>query len=200
MPIPPSLLALFLATGAHADTLVIQKNSSYNIYAWVDGQPQGRIKGKRQIQIELAPGPHEVWITADEAGTVTTCHGLVTVAGSTLIAARDAACDGLTPGYPTQGSFLRGALATLSIEREQTTWLQVNDEPVVALDAGSVELNLLPGAHTIALFEDEAMTRPVAEGQLEIAAGLRVPIHCGSEGCEGWGATPAAIEADLATP
>ncbi len=200
MPIPLCLLPLFLATGAHADTLVIQKNNSYNIYAWVDGQPQGRIKGKRQVQVEVEPGPHEVWIAADAGGTVTTCHGLVTVEGTTLIAARDTACDGLAAGYPAQGSFLRGALATLTIEREQTTWLRVDAEPVVALPIGRVELNLLAGTHTIALFEDEAMASAVDEGQLEIEGGLHVPIRCDSAGCEGWDTTPVPPEAGQATP
>ncbi len=200
MPILPSLLAILISTAAHADTLIIQKNSSYNIYAWVDGQPQGRIKGKRQVHVELASGPHEVWIAADEAGTVTTCHGLATVQGTTLIAARDGACDGLAAGYPDQGSLFGGALVALSVEGGQATWLRVDAEPLVAMPSGSVELNLLPGAHTLALFLDEAAASPLAEGQLELPVGHRVSIRCSAAGCEGWGDTPEAVEGAPETP
>jgi hypothetical protein len=195
-----SLLALSLSPSAAADTLTIQKSGPFAVYAWVDGQPAGRIKGKKLLYIDVPAGEHEVWIATEDTGTVTSCHGLITVQGNALVAARSQSCDGLADGFPATGGFFRGTMASMAMDTTNDTWLTVNGGPALVLPAIPLELNLAPGAHSLVLYSDEALSTVLAEGAVELGAGQRISIACTDAGCEGWDTTAPAIEASVPAP
>jgi hypothetical protein len=194
MIIAASLLSILLTPTADADTIVIQKNGPFMVYAWVDGQPKGKIKGKKMLHLEVPAGEHEVWIAAEETGTVTTCHGMITVQGSALVAARGQSCDGLSDGYPAEGSLFAGSLLALDMSAGSVAWISVDGGPGLVLPAIPLELNLTPGAHSLVLYGDEELSAVLAEGAVDLSAGQRAAVVCSAAGCEGWDAAATAIE------
>jgi len=181
------LLALLFAPTADAGRLIFEKKSPFTVYVWVDGEPLGKIKGKRQHNIELADGEHEIWVAADEAGYLTSCHGMFTLMGSTLVVARNDTCDGVTPGHPATHGYSRGAVVALTSDPGLVAWISIDGADAVALPTIPLELNLAPGGHDIVLYADEAAATVVAQGRMELLAGQPLALACSAQGCEGWG-------------
>lgn len=194
MIITASLLVILLTPTADADTIVIQKSGNFTVHAWVDGQSEGKIKGKKMLHIDVPAGEHEIWIATEDTGTVTTCHGLITVQGSALVAARSQTCDGLTEGYPAEGSFWAGSMVALDMSAGSDAWLTVDGGPALVLPAIPLELNLAPGAHSLVLYGDENLSEVLAEGAVDLTAGQRISISCTDAGCEGWDIAEPATE------
>ncbi len=188
------LLALFLTPSASAGRLIFEKKSLFAVYVWIDGEPLGKIKGKKQHNVEFADGEHEIWVAADESGTLTSCHGLFSLAGSTLVVARNDTCDGVTQGFPAQGSFYRGASVTLVTDPLMSAWISIDGATAVALPSIPIELNLKPGAHSIELFVDEGLSAVLFQGSVVLEAGDALAVTCGPETCEGWAQPTLAVD------
>jgi len=189
-----SLLALTLAPTADAGRLIFEKKSPFAVYVWVDGEPLGKIKGKKQHNIELADGEHEIWVAADASGTLTSCHGMFTLQGSTLVVARNDTCDGVTAGQPAANGFSKGAVVALTSDPALVAWISIDGAEAVALPMIPLELNLSPGGHDIVLYADEGAATVVAQGSVELVAGQPLALACSAQGCEGWGQPAAASE------
>jgi hypothetical protein len=187
-------LALALTPLAEAGSITVEKKGLFPVYAWVDAQPHGKVKKKSPLTVNVDDGQHEVWIAVEESGTVTTCHGMVDVSGAATVSAKNLNCEGLTPGYPAEGGFFRGASVTFRMDSGVIAWVSVDGGQALSMPSIPIELNLAPGGHNIVLYTDVMKGAVFAQGSFTLAPGERLPITCTTAGCVGWDVPPVIIQ------
>jgi len=190
-----TLLALSVAAPALAGSLTVEKKGPISLYAWVDGDEYGKIKGKAPLELDLPDGTHEVWLAIEKTGVVTACHGLVDVGpgGAVVIGKGTGKCEGLTPGYPTTGTAFKGASVQFTLSRDMSAWVSIDGGRALALPPIPFELNLTPGKHTIVLYQDAMASDVVAQGTVTVGQGQSLPVTCTSSGCVGWDQPPVTV-------
>ncbi len=190
-----SLLALSLALPATAGTLSVEKKGLVPVFVAVDGVNHGKIKKKKPLVLDLADGMHEVWVSVEPSGTVTSCHGLVDVGpgGATVVADGAQRCTGLMEGIPASNSFFRGASILLNVDQELEAWVSVDGGQKLALPGLTYELNLTPGQHTIVLYKDIIDSAVLDQGTVTVGQGQRLQVTCTMGGCMGWDQPPVVV-------
>lgn len=198
----PTLAAVLLAapfvltpSSAEAGTLRVQKKGMMPAIVWVDGISKGKIKKKKPLEMEVADGPHEVWVAIETGGTVTRCQGLVDVSGTTTVDISDmGGCTNLRRGFgPPEQSVFRGSSIDFNITGVDA-WVQVDGSQPLALPSMPFLLNLEPGTHTIVLWNDNFQTSVYDQGTVTLRAGERLAVTCTPGGCLGFDAPPQIIE------
>ena len=145
-----ALPLLMAPSTADAGSLTISKRGIMPAWAWVDGESQGKVRGRRPIEMELDSGEHEVWIAIERGGTVTRCFGLVdtTGPGVTVEVTDMRGCEGLGEGYGRDAdSAFRGSSVDFTMTNVEG-WVQVDGGQPLALPSMPFLLNLDPGTHT----------------------------------------------------
>jgi sulfur relay (sulfurtransferase) complex TusBCD TusD component (DsrE family) len=185
----------FTSPIAHAGTLTVEKKGLMPALVWIDGTSKGKVKKKRPIVEEVNDGPHEVWVAVEQGGTVTRCHGMVDVRGSTTVEVSDmGGCTNLRQGVGPQGATaFRGSTVDFSITGVDA-WVQVDGGQPLALPALPFVLNLTPGTHTIVLWTDNFQTAVYDQGTVTLGPGQRLPVTCTPGGCIGFDAPPQIIQ------
>ncbi len=207
------VLSLLIAP-AEAGTLTLQKSGIVPVHAWVDGAARGKVRSARKATtFDLPEGPHEVWLTMDEPGVVTLCHGLVDVPRTGNVTVEFKAgfsgisCSGIREGWPNGPTAFRGALVSFRIDGELDAWVSIDGGMPLAFPEMPFELNLAPGKHTFVVYRDPDSGTVFDQGTVTLQPGQRLPVTCTQAGCTGFDAPPVYItevyerrEIVLATP
>lgn len=189
-----------LLAPASASELVVYKNFPFAVHTWVDGKSIGKVKNKKKPTIvDVEPGRHEVWFSGEETGTITLCHGVVDVAADAKaeaylgMGATAFRCNGLNPGYPDGPSAFKGAMIDFKVEAGDGKWVSIDGGQQFAFPSMPFELNLVPGTHSIVLYNDVHRTSVYDQGTVTLGAGQRLPVICTTAGCLGFDAPPVVI-------
>lgn len=190
-------LGLALAPQALAadGEILVQKQGLFPAFAWIDGQPVGKIKKKKPVSHTVSAGWHEVWYAADDGGVVTLCHGMVNVpaGGQVTPLYRDRGCEGLTPGWPSGPSAFKGAEVTFRVDDAVDAWVSIDGGQAMALPDMPFSLNLAPGPHNFVLYNDVFGESVFDQGTVTLGPGQTIPVQCTTGGCLGFDAPPVFI-------
>jgi len=193
------LAAPLLAVPAHASegegTILVQKQGLFPAYAWVDGQPVGKIKKRKPREVSVSAGWHEVWYAADSDGVVTLCHGLVRVenGGTATPLYRDRGCEGLSDGWPDGPSAFKGAEVRFRVDGDLDAWVSIDGSQPFAFPDMPFSLNLAPGPHTFVLYDDVMDANVIDQGTVTLGPGEMIPVTCTVAGCVGFDQPPVFI-------
>jgi hypothetical protein len=181
---------ILLLTSVFAGELVLYKGGLVGGFAHVDGELAGKVqKEKKAIRMELPAGPHEVWMSVDDGGIYTMCHGLVEVPAEGSVEVKLSitmdntyACSNLTEGVGEKTAF-KGATAPIQVE---DGFLSVDSGRKMAMPAVPFELNLEPGQHTVVLYTDVSGDAVIGQGMLTLEPGDTRKVMCTVGGCMGF--------------
>lgn len=182
-------LVLLLSAPAVAGTLTVEKKGIQPAHVFVDGAPQGKLKKKEPLTVELEPGVHEVAASFDENGTLLRCIGTVTIAGgATTALIRDAGCEGLGQGAAPGGTIARGGFVAVKGDAAGGKWLTIDggEQVVVPHGGAGITLNLTAGRHVLVLTEDVHGAQVACQGQVAVSAGATSPLVVTTSGCVGF--------------
>ncbi len=174
------------------DAITVTKKGGTSLYAWLDGKPQGKVKGKG-LTLAVDSGSHEVWVARDEEGIWTFCYGLADK-GST-VALSNKGCEGLADGS-SDSSFAKGAVASYKQAAGVGGYVSIDGGRAFRAGAGKRELNLSPGPHTFVLSAEPAATNIYAQHTFDLAGDETVnSLTCSTAGCLGFKepATPFTV-------
>lgn len=189
-------LTLLASPALAADgTVTVQKQGIMPTWAWVDGQPIGKIKKRKPVTKPLSAGWHEVWYAGDPDGIVTMCHGLVNVpaGGDVSTLYRDRGCEGLTAGWPSGPSAFKGAEVAFRIDSALEAWVSIDGSQPYAFPDMPFSLNLAPGQHTFVIYNDVMQESVFDQGTVTLQPGQTLPVQCTTAGCVGFDAPPVFI-------
>ena len=191
----PFAALLFASNAMAGGTLQVERKGLFPTFAWVDGQPHGKVKGKTPLSLVLDVGTHEVWIAMDDTSTFTLCHGLVeiTEGATTTVLHKGLKCSGLTPGLPDGPTAFKGASVRFTVSGDIDAWVSVDGGRAYALPSAPFEFNLMPGKHNIVLYRDVGKTSVFDQGAFSLQQGEQLPITCTPGGCMGFDQPPVVI-------
>ncbi len=184
------LLALVLAQPAHADgTVTVREKVAYPIQLWIDGNPVGVVK--KEHDVDLPAGVHELWFAMDDDATYTYCHGTVDVTdgGVVELSVKPRGCEGFTtPDAIGPETTSKGALVTFRMPAGEqyccSVMVDANGKyPFVV--GPNRSLNLAPGEHHIEVSAQSSADRILDRGLLKLDATEPKELTCSEQGCLG---------------
>jgi len=194
-------LSLLVSAPAWAGTgtLNLAKKGPFPARVWVDGEAQGKVKGKKPVAMQVEAGTHEVWYAADNQGIITLCHGLVDVAEggqsnvefSTPMSGFQ--CTGVRDGLPNGPTAFKGAMVSFRVDSEVDAWVSIDNGQAMSLPSMPFELNLGPGSHTFVLYRDVMQESVFDQGAVTLQAGQRAMVTCTTAGCTGFDQPPVVM-------
>lgn len=189
-----------IALPAHAEepapgSLTVAKRGILPTWVWVDGQPHGKVKKKKPLDLRLSAGRHEVWYAGDPDGIVTLCHGVVDIqpARRSMTEYRDRGCEGLGMGWPDGPSAFKGAEVRFRVDDAVDAWVSIDGGQRYAFPDMPFSLNLAPGQHTFVLYTDVMDGNVFDQGTVTLGPGDMLAVTCTTAGCVGFDQPPVFI-------
>jgi len=189
------LIALVVIQPALAGELVITKTGMLRAYAWLDGEPQGKVTSIEPLERSLEDGSHEVFIARERSGLVAACRGVVQIGKDEAeIRVEDHGCSGIVgvdsiakadePQEGPPGTALRGGWIVVEGDIDRY-WLVVDGGQPWTWPHSPVRLNVFPGDHQLEVREQQEGGLALCRGEVSVAAGQTAVVRVSPIGCEG---------------
>ncbi len=182
-----ALILMGLAGTADAAEVTINKKGLEFAFVHIDGVAHGKTTKKAPVVTELEPGPHEFWVSNDEAGVFVRCRGIAEVGASGLaLLVKDSGCDGLKAGDSPAGTRARGATLHVSGPAVSGQWIGVDGGRSIVSNHKGLTVDLAPGQHALIVADDVSSKIITCKGTLTVAAGEKKTLVITEAGCVGF--------------